>query len=98
MRLRGFRRDLRPRAGRNPQGCDVIEQARIIQPISRPAGLDRLLGELAVALLVKNLIASRRAPGPSRESQRRDDVNIEQHVGKAVAAEMRRQSLKAALI
>ena len=56
--------------------------------------LDRLPGDLLITVRVQGLIAARRLRHPVGERQRRDDVDVEQHVGKAVTAEMRRQALK----
>src|SRR5258708_35172103 len=54
MRLRGLRRQSRPRGGRDHLGGDGLEQPGIVEPVGRIGGLDRLPGEFFVALRVEN--------------------------------------------
>src|SRR3954468_19136569 len=90
--------ELRPRSRRNMLGRDQVEQSGIIEPVARPALLDALLHQLLIAVLIEDGIALRRGRHPIRKGERRDHVDVEHHVRKAVAREMRRQALQLALV
>src|SRR5947209_20575616 len=81
---------LRTRTWRNLLGRDVVEKQGIIQPVDGLVLWHRLLEQvLPVAVAVQRAIALDRAGGKAREIRLRHDVDVEQHVGKTVAAEMR---------
>src|SRR5450631_3208323 len=98
MRLRGFGGQPRPRSRRDLLGRDGLEQPGIVEPIGRPSALHRLPGEFVVDLRVQTPFGARRACHPIRKRKWRYDVNVKQHLGKAIAAEMRRQALEGAWI
>src|SRR5262249_12102622 len=74
-------------------GRDRMEQQRIVQPEDDLLLWHRLFQELPVALFVQHAIASHGVGGEARKIRLGDDMDVEQHVGKAVAGEMRRQAL-----
>src|SRR5690242_21843532 len=88
MRLGSGRGHMRPRTWRQLLGDNVVEQQRIIDPINRLAGYDGLLCQRLVAVRIEHAIALRGALDPIRKCERRNHVDVKQHVGKAVAAEM----------
>src|SRR5947209_11652605 len=96
--LRRVGRQLWPWSRGDLLGCDLAEQFRVLEPVACLGRLDRLLRELVVAVPIKSLTAARRIRDPIGKCERRNDVNVEQHVGESVAAEMRRQPLKSALL
>src|SRR5882724_11582348 len=98
MRLSGFGGRSRPRSGWDLLGRDRLEQHGIIQPKSRLGRLYRLAGEFVVVVRVQNPFVARYACNPICKPGLRYDVNVKQHLWKAIAAEMRRQALKGALI
>src|SRR5882757_3879512 len=98
IRLRRFGGRSRSRSGRDLLGRDRLEQIGIIQPKSRLGRLDRLAGEFVVAVRVQDPFVARYACNPIRKPGLRYHVNVEQHLGKAVAAKMRGQALEGALI
>src|SRR5476651_2489921 len=89
MRLRGFGGQPRPRSRRDLLGRDGLEQPGIVEPKGRLGHLDRLPGEFVIALRVQNPFGARRTCHPIGKRKWRYDVNVEQHLRKAIAAEMR---------
>src|ERR1700730_10694993 len=98
MRLRGFGGELRSRRRRDHLGGDRVEESWIVEPKSGPGRLERLPGEFLVTVTVQNPIRARSACHPIGKCKLRHDVNVEQHFGKAIAAEMRREAPEGALI
>src|SRR5258708_39343394 len=98
VRLSGFGGQSRPRSGWDLLGRDRLEQRGIIQPKSRLGRLYRLAREFVVVVRVEDPFVAGCACRPIRKPGLRYDVNVEQHLGKAIAAEMRRQALEGALI
>ncbi len=94
----GIGHQLRSGPGRNVLGRDQVEQPGIVEAIGWPALLDALLHQLLVAVLVQHSAGLGGGRHPIRKGERRDHVDVEHHVGKAVAGEMRRQALELALI
>src|SRR6266700_4667030 len=94
MRLRGFGGRSRSRSRRDLLGRDRLEQHGIIQPKSRLGRLYRLAGEFVVVVRVQYPFVARHACHPIRKPRLRYHVNVEQHLGKAITAEMRRQALE----
>src|SRR5215475_9050194 len=80
---------LRTRTRRKFLGDDRLEQFGIVEPIARLILGYGLLEQLLVAVAVQHTVATRRAGRPACEFRLGDDMDIEQHGGKAVAAEMR---------
>src|SRR3954464_10173890 len=98
IRLRRFGGWSRSRSRRDLLSHNRLEWPGIIQPKSRLGRLYRLAGEFVVVVRVQNPFVARYACYPICKPDLRYDVNVEQHLGKAIAAEMRRQALKGALI
>src|ERR1043165_194149 len=77
---------------RNLLGRDVHEQLGILEPEDGLVLWYRLLEQFLVAALVQRVAALRRRGGPACEVRLRDDVDVEHHVRKTVAGEMRREA------
>src|SRR5712675_2619057 len=87
IRLRRFGGRSRPRSGGDLLGHNRIEWPRIIQPKSRLGRLYRLAGEFVVIVRVQTPFVARYACNPICKPNLRYDINVKQHLGKAIAAE-----------
>src|ERR1700687_4897022 len=88
-----FHARLRARRRRYLLGRDRSKQLRIGQTVNLRLVLDRRLGDLLIALLIKRPRGVRGVLNPFRKLLRRYDVDVEMHVRESIAAELRRQAL-----
>src|ERR1700735_3545322 len=98
IRLGGFGGQSRARRRWDHLRRDGGAQLGISEPKGRPGGCERLPGEFRVAFLVQDQIAAGRVFYPIGKCKLRDDMDVEQHLGKTIAAEMRREALVSAFI
>src|SRR4051794_29093617 len=68
---------------------DRPEQIRLVEAESPWLGLQALSGKLRIALRIENRVGPGRVRRPLGKLRRRDHSDVEMHVRKAVAAEVR---------